>query len=54
MISVHNLIAVATVTGILGMEGKMIRINLLPCIILTLLTGLLGLLFIYVVGVGVF
>ena len=54
MICVHNLVAVATVTGVLGMEGKMIRINLLPCIILTLLAGLIGLLFVYVVGVGVF
>lgn len=54
MICVHNLVAVATITGILGMEGKMMRINLLPCAIITLLAGLLGLLFIYVVGVGVF
>ena len=54
MICVHNLVAVATVTGVLGMEGRMIRINILPCAVLTLLAGLLGLLFVYVVGVGVF
>lgn len=54
MICVHNLVAVAAVAGVLGLEGKMIRINLAPCLILAFLTGLLGLLFIYVVGVGVF
>ena len=54
MICVHNLVAVATVTGVLGAEGRMIRINILPCAVLTLLAGLLGLLFVYVVGVGVF
>ncbi|MBT9171932.1 MAG: L-lactate permease [Syntrophomonadaceae bacterium] len=54
MICVHNLVAVAAVAGVLGLEGKMIRINLAPCLILTFLAGLLGLLLIYVIGAGVF
>jgi len=54
MIAIYNVIAVATITGILGKEGKILRINLLPCFILTLLTGLLGLLFIYLIGVKIF
>lgn len=54
MICVHNLLAVAAVTGVLGQEGKLLRMNLFPCLLISVLAGLLGLLLIYVVGVGVF
>jgi len=50
MICVHNLVAVATVAGVLGMEGKMIRINLIPCAIITLIAGTLGMIFVYIFG----
>jgi lactate permease len=54
MICVHNLLAVAAVAGVLGLEGKMLRINLLPCLFIAGLSGLAGLLFVYAVGTGVF
>jgi len=54
MICVHNLLAVAAVTGVLGLEGKMLRINLLPCLFIAGLAGLVGLFFTHVVGANVF
>ena len=48
MIAVHNVIAVCTVTGILGTEGIIIRRNLAPAFLYAAAVGLLGLLFAYV------
>ncbi len=45
MIAVHNVIAVCTVTGILGAEGIIIRRNLFPLLLYASFVGLLGLLF---------
>lgn len=45
MIAVHNVIAVCTVTGILGTEGIIIRRNLAPMFLYAGAVGLLGLLF---------
>jgi len=45
MIAVHNVIAVCTVTGILGAEGSIIRRNLLPVFIYSAAVGLMGLIF---------
>ncbi len=47
MIAVHNVIAVCTVTGILGTEGIVIRRNLAPAFFYAAAVGLLGLLFAY-------
>ncbi len=47
MIAVHNVVAACTVAGITGQEGKIIRYNLLPALIYTLATGLLGMVLIY-------
>jgi lactate permease len=47
MIAVHNIVAACTVVGILGTEGKIIRRNLLPCLLYASAAGLLGLLIIY-------
>ena len=47
MICIYNLVAVATVVGISGKEGKILQINLVPVVLLTLFAGILGLLFIY-------
>lgn len=44
MIAVHNVIAVCTVTGILGTEGMIIRRNLIPVLLYASTVGLLGLL----------
>lgn len=42
MIAIHNVVAACTVVGILGTEGKIIRYNLLPALIYSAATGLLG------------
>lgn len=44
MIAIHNVIAVCTVTGILGTEGIVIRRNLVPALLYAVTVGALGLL----------
>jgi lactate permease len=54
MICVHNVVAACAVVGNLGQEGKIIRRNLLPALLYSALTGILGVLLIYVLSVAVF
>jgi lactate permease len=42
MVCVHNVVAASTVVGVLGSEGKIIRINLIPTVVYALLVGLVG------------
>lgn len=42
MVCVHNVVAASTVVGVLGSEGKIIRINLIPTVIYAILVGLVG------------
>ncbi len=54
IISIYNLVVVAAVTGLLGQEGKIVRLIIWPTLILTFLAGLLGLLFVYFIAREVF
>jgi lactate permease len=54
MIRVHNVVAACAVVGILGREGKIIRLNLLPSLAYAAGAGVVGLLLIYVLSPGVF
>lgn len=54
MICVHNVVAVCAVLGNLGQEGRIIRKNLIPAVIYTLLAGMIGLFLIHVFGDRVF
>ncbi len=54
MICVHNVVAACAVVGILGREGKIIRINLLPALAYAAGAGLLGLLLVFRLAPGVF
>lgn len=54
MICVHNVVAASTVVGVLGSEGRIIRINLIPAIIYSVMVGLFGLLGMYVLVPGLF
>jgi lactate permease len=54
MICVHNVVAASTVVGVLGREGRIIRINLIPAIIYSLVVGIIGLLAVYVFVPGLF
>jgi len=54
MVCVHNVVAVCTTVGILGVEGKIIRRNVIPAFIYAILVGIVGFLAIYVFAPGVF
>lgn len=54
MICVHNVVAASTVVGVLGSEGRIIRINLIPAIVYSLVVGVIGMLAVYVFVPGLF
>jgi lactate permease len=54
MVSVHNVVAASATVGIVGMEGIIMRRNLIPVFYYCLVTGVMGLLFSYVIFPGVF
>jgi lactate permease len=54
MICVHNVVAASTTVGILGHEGRIIRINAIPVAICSLVTGIIGVVAIYVFVPGLF
>lgn len=54
MICVHNVVAASTTVGVLGQEGKIIRINLIPAAIYAILAGMVGLLIMTVFSRGLF
>ena len=54
MICVHNVVAASTTVGVLGQEGKIIRINLVPAALYALLAGFVGWLLMVVFVPGLF
>jgi len=54
MICVHNVVAASATVGLVGMEGIIMRRNLIPVLYYSLVTGLMGLFFSYVMFPGVF
>jgi len=54
MICVHNVIAACATVGLVGVEGLLIRRNLLPMTIVGLIVGLIGLILVYTIGSGIF
>ena len=40
MICVHNVVAACTTVGVLGKEGRVIRTNIIPCVIYALVAGI--------------
>jgi len=53
MICVHNVIAACATVGLAGVEGLLIRRNLLPMTIVGLIVGIIGLILVYTVGSGI-
>lgn len=51
MIAIHNVVAASATVGLLGQEGRTLRMTILPTIYYVLLTGMLGLAAIYFFGV---
>ncbi|MCD4711345.1 MAG: L-lactate permease [Bacteroidales bacterium] len=52
MICVHNVIAACATVGLVGVEGLLIRRNLLPMAIVAGIVGIIGLILVYTVGRG--
>jgi lactate permease len=52
MICVHNVIAACATVGLVGVEGLLIRRNLLPMAIVGGIVGIIGLILVYTVGRG--
>ena len=53
MICVHNIIAACATVGLVGMEGLLIRRNLLPMTVVGIIVGIIGLILVYTVGNGI-
>ena len=49
MICVHNVIAACATVGLVGVEGILIKKNLIPMTIYGLIVGLVGLIFVFIV-----
>ncbi len=54
MICIHNIIAVCATVGLTGLEGLIIKRNLIPVTIYAIIAGLVGIVLIYIIGVNVF
>jgi lactate permease len=54
LIAVHNVVAALAVVGLVGQEGRVIRLELIPLVYYATFTGLLTLLFSYVLLPGMF
>ncbi|MFC6953279.1 L-lactate permease [Halorubellus litoreus] len=54
LIAIHNVVAALTVVGLIGEEGRVIRLELIPVLYYGVATGLLTLLLAYVVVPGAF
>ena len=53
MICVHNVIAACATVGLVGVEGLLIRRNLLPMTIVGGVVGIAGLILVYTLGRGI-
>jgi lactate permease len=54
MICVHNVIAACATVGLVGVEGILIKRNLLPMTIYGITVGVIGLILVYFVVPGLF
>jgi lactate permease len=54
LVAIHNVVAALTVVGLIGEEGRVIRLELIPVLYYGVATGILTLLFVYVVAPGAF
>lgn len=52
MICVHNVIAACATVGLVGVEGLLIKRNLIPMSLVGLIVGIIGLVLVYTVGHG--
>jgi lactate permease len=54
LVAIHNVVAALATVGLVGEEGRVVRLNLIPLLYYTLVVGVLTLLFVFVLFPGVF
>ncbi|MEF8889175.1 MAG: L-lactate permease, partial [Desulfohalobiaceae bacterium] len=54
MVCIHNIVAASATVGLVGMEGVILKRNVLPLLLYGTVVGILGLLFCYVLFPGIF
>jgi lactate permease len=54
LVAIHNVVAALASVGLVGQEGRVIRLNLVPLVYYTIVVGLWSLLFVYVLFPDVF
>ncbi len=54
LVAIHNVVAALTVVGLIGEEGRVIRLELIPVLYYGVFTGILTLVFVYVVAPAAF
>ena len=52
MIAIHNVVAASATVGMLGREGQVIRMTIIPTIYYLLMTGLITVIAVYVIGIS--
>jgi lactate permease len=52
MIAIHNVVAASATVGMLGREGRVIRMTIIPTIYYLIMTGLITVIAVYVIGVS--
>ena len=54
LIAIHNVVAALATVGLVGQEGRVMRLNLIPLLYYAAMVGLLAVLFVFVLFTGVF
>jgi len=54
LIAIHNVVAALATVGLVGQEGRVMRLNLIPLLYYAAMVGLLATLFVFVLFTGVF
>ncbi|NDP61004.1 MAG: L-lactate permease [Oxalobacteraceae bacterium] len=52
MIAIHNVVAASATVGMLGREGRVIRMTIIPTIYYLIMTGLITVIAVYVIGIS--
>jgi len=52
MIAIHNIVAASATVGLLGREGDVLRMTIIPTIYYLLMAGLIAMISVYVIGIG--
>ena len=54
LVAIHNVVAALATVGLVGQEGRVMRLNLIPLVYYAAMVGILALLFVFVLFTGTF